>query len=983
MTEIVFSNNNYLAVNSKNTNFHRELLEAFQTCTSFKINVAFVTYSGIQILLDTLKYAEQNGIQGKVITSTYLNFTDPKSMRKLRSFSNIELRIFVAKREQGFHPKSYIFEYSDHYKIFVGSSNLTQAALKSNIEWNVKTVTKKNAYVDSVYAEYEKVWALADPSSDKLISEYENFIQLLTTEKSYPTLFTTDSKIKPNSMQEEAIFKLNQLRQANEKKALVIAATGSGKTFMSAFDVKAVKPKTMLFVVHRESILHDAMDSFAETLEVNKASFGLLTGTSHDIESPYLFATNLSLARHFSKFAPNYFDYIIIDEAHHITADSYQKFLRYFTPKFTLGMTATPERGDANSIYENFDHNIAIEVRLRQALEQNLVVPFHYFGITDASGIDYESIKLHNIEALAKLLKTHYRVKHIVDNIEFYGFEGDYLKCVGFCANIDHAEFMAEEFNTIGKHAIALTGANSEVERQKAMSQLADDEHPLSVIFTVDIFNEGIDIPAINLVLMLRPTASPVIFLQQLGRGLRKHTNKSFLTVLDFIGNHNRSFMIAIALYGRNSFDKDSLKVAVKRDFVDLPGCTHISLDEVAKEQILAQLESENFSALTYLKEEYYAFKSICNTSANANKYKIPMLNHYLMIDGSPEPLKFIKYANTYIDFLTRVEPDNPTIQSLQIDAAFTSVYRFICDHLPAKRVPELLILKMLVTQEKVTLQQVSALLTLKGYQYSASSIVYAFNYLAGLNFTSVDKMKYSSLGNIALSEKCEWEQYSQSNFIEIAEVISNNQEFSYPSYSHIQFIRSENFTESISSKDKLHFINDAIDYALNRHEQEFGNTINETQFLGLYKQYNMRNVAFVCEYNKKHGAVYGNGVFAYKQDFFLFIELHKEESAIAYQDKFINQHQIQWDSPESSRPDKGRGLHIIEHKQRGLNLHLFVRKYKSIDGVVQPYIYIGQGTYKSHTYTESHKPITFQLHLMNEVPSQIYAEFTTIDEAQ
>lgn len=969
---------NFLTVNNKGANFYSELVKAFETCISFRINVAFVTFSGIQILLDTLKNAELNGTKGKVITSTYLNFTDPKSMRKLRNFNNIELRIFVAKREQGFHPKSYIFEYSGYYKVFVGSSNLTQAALKSNIEWNVKTISKKNAFIDSVYAEFEKVWALSEQSTDALIAKYEAFIKSFAHAVSHPTLFTANSEIVPNSMQEEAVFKLSRLRQAQQSKALVIAATGSGKTFMSAFDVKAVKPKTMLFIVHRESILLDAMESFAKVLEVEKSSFGLLTGSSYNITAPFLFATNLSIANHLHKFSPNHFDYIVIDEAHHITAGSYQKVVQHFKAKFTLGMTATPERGDANSIYENFDHNIALEIRLRHALEENLVVPFHYFGITDASGIDYNTVNQLKIEDIARLLKTHYRVEHIVDKIDFYGYEGDSLKAVGFCANIDHAHYMAAQFKQRGYEAISLTGTHSESERQLAMRQLADDSHPLCMIFTVDIFNEGIDIPAINLVLMLRPTASPVIFLQQLGRGLRKHTNKTFLTVLDFIGNHNRSFMIAIALYGHTSFDKDSLKVAVKRNFIDLPGCTHVSLDEIAKEQILAQLENESFSSLRYLKEQYYGFKAVCNTSAHTNELKLPMLNHYLMIDGSPEPLKFVAYANTYIEFLSRVEPDNAIIQGLRLEGCFTSVYRFICDHMPAKRVPELYIVKLLLSQEKVSIQHVVQLLVQNGYRYNASSIVFAFNYLAGNYFDKIDIAKYGSLGSIAVKAKSGWEAYFQATFVELQEVPFNGKHYEFPSYSQLEFARSSAFSEAINSPDKRHFLHDAVNYALARHEQEFSDQINGDNFLGLYKQYNMRDVALACEYSKKHSAFRGAGVFSYRQHYFLFIELHKDEDAIAYQDKLLSPQQMQWDSPESSRPDRGRGDDIIKHVEKGLKLHLFVRKFRKIDAVVQPYIYIGEGVYLSHIYKSSHKPITFQLSLDNVIPTQIYAEFVT-----
>lgn len=947
---------NSLVTNHGATTFYNELVSSFVNCISFKVNVAFVTYSGLQLLLDILKESENKSVKGYVITSTYLNFTDPKSIRKLTTFKNIEVRVFVASQNQGFHPKSYIFEYEDHFKVFVGSSNLTQTALKTNIEWNVKIISKKCDFINAVNFEFNRLWSQSQLANGQLLDQYENFINSLKA-KRHHKVFQTQTDIQPNSMQQEALVNLDRLRRFGERKALVIAATGSGKTYMAAFDVKVVKPKRLLFLCHRESILIDAMHSFIKLLDIDLNYCGLMTGSRKEIEKPYLFATNLSIINSLDSFSKEHFDYIVIDEAHHVAANTFSSILEHFHPKFLLGMTATPERGDASSIYEKFDNNIATEIRLRDALEKNLVVPFHYFGITEASGIDYENIDISNIEQVAQLLKTHFRVEYILSNIEFYGYEGDKLKAIGFCANVDHAKFMAKSFCEAGIQSIALTSNNSEDDRQNAIFDLGEEDSDLQVIFTVDIFNEGIDIPSLNLVLMLRPTSSPIIFLQQLGRGLRKHPDKSFLTVLDFIGNHNRSFLIAIALYGNQYFDKDSLKVAVKNNFNNIPGCTHIRLDEISKEQILLQLENENFNSLRYLKEEYLAFKLACGN-------RVPRLQDYLMVDGAPDPLKFIRYSKTYLAFLGRIEKENQKYVMLNSNILLGKLYRFVCDHLPLKRVPEILILKMLLSQNSVSQIQVEYELSKNGYSYSPSSIQYAFRYLEGEFFDSSDSKKYPPIGHMMAAEEIINTNAEQ---MKLRELFSSDLNLSV-----INFTSSPEIRQIANDKSAKSIVKDAIIYALDRHHLEFQTEINQTKFLKLYQQYNMRDVAFTSQYAKKHSAFRGQGVLKNNKDIFLFIELHKDENAIAYKDKFISQTIFQWDSPNSSKPDAGLGLDIINHIKRKLKLHLFVRKFRSIDGVVQPYIYIGEGEYVSHQYT---KPITFQLSLLDKVPWQIYSE--------
>ncbi|WP_366516753.1 DEAD/DEAH box helicase family protein [uncultured Clostridium sp.] len=647
--------NNKLITNSESGNLLNELKIALEECEKFYFSVAFINFSGIQLLLDSFKEAEERGVKGKIITSTYLNFTEPKALKRLDEFKNIDLKVFVAN-EIGFHTKAYIFENKEEYKIIIGSSNITQSALKSNIEWNVLVISKReDSFINEVILEYKKLWESTEVVNEEFLSKYEKFLsEIKKVYEKEALIFEDYNVIKPNSMQSKATLNLQRLRAGEEDKALVIAATGTGKTYMSAFDVLNYKPKKMLFLVHREDILRKAKETFTKLVKNKNLNMGLLTGTSKEIDGDYLFSTIQSMNNSLDEFKRDEFEYIIIDEAHHASSPSYTKVLEYFNPKFLLGMTATPERSDNGNIFEIFDNNIALEVRLHEALEEDLVIPFHYFGITDIEGIDLSNIKLDNIAEVSKRLQINRRVEFIVEKMNFYGYDGQVQKCIGFCIDINHAKYMTSEFNKRGIESICLTGEDSGDKREETIKRLESDEDSLKVIFTVDIFNEGVDIPSVNQVLMLRPTSSPIVFIQQLGRGLRKHKSKEFLTVLDFIGNHNKAFLIAIALNGRRYYDKDSLKVAVATDFAKIKGCTNIQMDRISQERILEQLNNENFNSLKYLKEEYMEFKK-------ERGEKIPYyLMDYIEYEGAPDPLKFSNYpeSKTYLGFIAKVEKD-------------------------------------------------------------------------------------------------------------------------------------------------------------------------------------------------------------------------------------------------------------------------------------------------------------------------------------
>ena len=928
---------NKLIVNSKRGNLLKELKESLSQCKSFYFSVAFVNYSGLQLLLDSFKELEEKDVRGKIITSTYLNFTEPKALRRIRDFNNIDLKVFIADKEKGFHTKVYIFENEDNYKIIIGSSNITQRALKSNIEWNVMAISKKETeFVEDVLDEYNSIWDTTGFVDNQFLKQYEEFIQTIKQgEKKRTIKFNNYNLIKPNMMQSKAIENLNRLRVNGENKALVIAATGTGKTYMSAFDVIEFKPKKLLFLVHREDILRGAEFAY-KTLNKNKnIKTGFYTGNKKDKDVDYLFATIQTMERNLDNFKAEDFDYIVVDEAHHSTSPTYDKVLSYFKPKFLLGITATPERSDNRDIFKVFDNNIALEVRLNEALENELIVPFHYFGITDIDAVDFENVNLDNISEVSKKLMINARVDFIIEKMNFYGFDGDKQKSLGFCINKEHAYYMAEEFNKRGIVSVALTNRDSIDKRKEYINKLEDENDSLKVIFTVDIFNEGVDIPSINQVLMLRPTNSPIIFIQQLGRGLRKHENKEFLTVLDFIGNHNKAFLIAIALKGGRYYDKDSLKVSVATDFSDIPGCSNIQMDRISQERILNQLSTENFNSLKYLKEEYNEFKSLLGG-------KIPYkLMDYVKYDGAPDPLKFLNYSKTYQSFLKKVEKGYNGVDL--DDEKFYKVLKELSDKLPLKRPHEFIIIKNLI--DNSTIDVFKAKIAISKYLQCCDedTVIHAFKNL-------------------------------NQNYYDTKQLEENIKLFDFNGK---ELIRLLSFERLLLNKEYKEIILDLLNYGLTIYEKRFGSKNYGIPFLKLYEQYQMIDLATLSNCERKQSSFRGNGLITNGDEYFLFIDLHKEndiKESINYKDEFISRSLFQWQTPNGTSPKTNVGKNIVYNKDRNINLHLFVRKYKVIDGKVQPFIYIGKASTISF---EGEKPITVQLKLENKISENLYTEFT------
>ena len=450
-------------------------------------------------------------------------------------------------------------------------------------------------------------------------------------------------------MQIAALNALKSIRNKNKNKALLISATGTGKTYLSAFDVKAFNPKRMLFVVHRENIAQNAMMSFQKI--INNHSFGIFTGNKKETDADYIFSTIQTIHKqeYRKMFDPDDFDYIIIDEVHRAGANSYQELINYFKPKFMLGMSATPERSDDFDIYQMFDYNIAYEIRLQQAMEYDLLCPFHYYGITDlqVNGVSLEDKSDFNH------LTSQSRVDHIIEQINNYGFSGDRVRGLVFCSRKDEAKELSNLFNQRGYKTVALTGEDDENKRRDAMDKLETDDSVdyLDYIFTVDIFNEGIDIPEVNQVIMLRPTESAIVFVQQLGRGLRKDHSKEYVVVIDFIGNYEKNFLIPIALSSNQSYNKDTLRRFVSEGSLLIPGASTINFDRISKKKIFESIDKANFSDIKIIKESYLQLKQKLG--------RIPSLQDFDKYD-SIDVLRIFQNKNlgSYHKFLSKYEKD-------------------------------------------------------------------------------------------------------------------------------------------------------------------------------------------------------------------------------------------------------------------------------------------------------------------------------------
>ena len=893
-------------------------------CERFIISVAFISKSGLASLKQTLLELENRGIPGKILTTDYLTFTEPGALRSLSKYRNIEVKLFRCdKNIKGFHTKGYLFFKEKVISITIGSSNLTGNALAVNKEWNTCFSVEDDATLyKSVIEDFESLWnsSNAFPITEEILDEYTQIYieqkriarelqqQKIALEKD---AVIRDSKkisfdqilLEPNSMQLEFVRKLNEIRAMGEHRALLISATGTGKTYAAAFALREINPKRALFLVHREQILRKAIESFKNVFGDTK-TFGLYSGTSHEIDRDFIFATMQTMATHFEDFAKQEFQVIVVDEAHRVGAESYQNMMAYFNPDLWIGMTASPDRTDKFDVYSAFDHNIAHEIRLQEAMRLNLLCPFHYYGITDIFVDGEEKDK----RDFARLVCDE-RVDFIIKKAEYFDHSGNRVKGLAFCSTLEESKELSKKFNERGYRTIALSGADSQDTRENCVKQLEQDEWDggLDYIFTVDIFNEGIDIPQVNQILMLRPTESPIIFVQQLGRGLRKAENKEFVMILDFIGNYSNNYMIPIALSGDRTYNKDNIRRYVRQGVKALEGASTIHFDEIARKRIYESIDSANFSEMKLIKE--------CYKNLKYKLGRIPNLMDYEEY-GEIDVMRIFENASlgSYHKFLKKVEKDEYKVDFGTIEEKYLEYVS--TKFANGKRLHELLILNEILDGNN-------------------KNVVYRVMNEMQNNFgISVNEKTRKNVENILTGQFASGaakDTYADVTFIESNET---------------DFCISSKFNDLLVNNEFRRQMTEVVKFGLFRNKKYFGHRYKDTSFC-LYEKYTYEDVCRLLDWEKSEVSLNIGG---YKYDkntqtYPVFINYEKNDNISAttrYEDRFVNEGTLIAIS-KSGRTSKSEDVKAaIEADQRGIKMDLFVRKNKD-DHTSKEFYYLGR----------------------------------------
>lgn len=902
-----FISNNYKQGKKVLSSIEDELV----ACDGFQISVAFITMGGITPLLQTLKALEKKGIKGEILTTNYLNFSEPRALEKLNKLSNITLKMYdVEASGDGFHTKGYIFKKDEIYRIIIGSSNMTKTALTSNREWNTRVVsTEKGEIAQSVLEEFNELWNSEYALEyDEFYEQYKERYKIIKKQreiaKSEDIPSVEKYRLQPNSMQVGFIVNLKKIIEAGEERALLISATGTGKTYASAFAMRELGYKRVLLLVHRGQLARQTKKSYQKVFGKN-ISMGLVGAGYSDYEADYVFAMVQTLNRdeHLHKYSPDEFDCIILDEAHHSSADTYQKVMSYFKPKLWLGMTATPDKRDddvaGRNIYEIFNYQIAYEIRLQQAMEEDILCPFHYFGISDVSLVEEKQLKSRKMsDRDFNLLTGDERVRHIIEQAEYYGYSGDRVKGLIFCSRIDESEELSQKFNALGYRTIALNGSASEDERTNAFERLAMDEkdateklQPLDYIFSVEILNEGVDIVEVNQVIMLRPTESPIVFIQQLGRGLRKAEGKEYVVILDFIGNYNNNFMIPVALSGDRSYNPDIIRKYVISGNTTIPGASTVHFDKIAKDKI--------FSSIDKIK----GMKSIIKSSYKNLKNRLGRVPYLVDFydNGEVDPLVIIREYKTYQAFL---ESEEKELYVGKISEQEMTTLEYLSKTvLSGARPYELEILKRLMKHEVIRIDEIKSELQAQyGYIVDMASFANAVEVLQG-RFVSKE------------------EEYQKYCHIDIV----NNDE-------SMMLRRMMAFAERLKHMEFNRQVEDIIEVGLRRYREKYHVGRTEDSPFVLYEKYSRRDVSLLMNCGKDLSSTM-YGMKRIGDDVFIFVTYHKEESADDeksyvdgkpdYADAFEDNIIFRWDS------QIGRGVDssYMEDVCTAARKHLLVKK--------------------------------------------------------
>lgn len=892
----------------------REIFSADEIC----MLVSFIKWSGLRTILDELKLFTERGKKLKIITTSYMEATDFKAVEELSKLPNTEVKISYDTERTRLHAKSYIFKRENGFTTaYVGSSNMSNVAMTSGLEWNVKLSEKESfEIIAKINATFETYWNDSTfETFDNSEKNREYLRNALSKSKNNKTDMTFEFDIKPYTYQKEILENLEAERKIfGRYRNLVVAATGVGKTVISAFDYKRFRDENprarLLFVAHREEILKKSRDTFRYICK--DLNFGeLLVGNNkpESIENLFVSIQSLNSSKLIERTSPDFYDYIVIDEVHHGAAQSYKKLLEYYKPKVLLGLTATPERMDGEDITRFFDKKMAYELRLPEAIDNKLLCPFQYFGVSDFIDLSelkwtrggYEVSELENVYVL-DTEKAKRRARDIITNTIKYVDDIENVKALGFCVSIKHAEFMANEFNNAGIPSIALTGNSNDEIRKNAAKNLTDGN--IKVIFTVDLFNEGVDIPQVNTILFLRPTESLTIFLQQLGRGLRISEGKECLTVLDFIGQSNKNYKFADkyrALIGKT---KKSVESYVKDGFVSLPKGCFIKLEKQAKEYVLRNIKGlKNNKDVLIGKIKYFE---------NDTGEKLNLKN-------------FLRYNNISLDEFYN---GKRTFTRLCAEAEIIQDFQYENEEVLNKRIVNLLSMDSpkLIEFSRKYIKNTD--MNLNKEDLILRNMLYYTFYVKNPDREGISSIKEGI-------EKIISNKLIKEEILDILDVL----------YEKINCVPIKNSYDFICP-------------------------------LEVHCKYTQAQILAGLEYYRED--FYGpmlEGVKYFKDkdlDIF-FITLNKSEKDFSeltlYEDYAISENLFHW---QSQHKDTENSKNVQRYVNSNGRVSLFVREYKTENGKASPYIYLGECTHVSH---QGNNPVSFIWKLKNNIPGKFISE--------